>query len=111
MQGGKHLAHRDARPVGIADLHIHTHHSDGADSPSEVLHWAARIGLDVIAITDHDTIDGALIAAGVARSVDGAPEVIVGEEVSSLHGHILALFIEELVAPEMTAAETVAAIH
>src|SRR5215831_21153556 len=107
MQGGQQVAHRDTRPVGIADLHIHTHHSDGSDSPSEVLLWAARIGLDVIAITDHDAIDGALIAARIARRVAGGPDVIIGEEVSSLDGHILALFLDEPVAPDMTAAETV----
>ena len=97
--------------AGIADLHIHTHHSDGQDGPAEVVAWAARIGLDVIAITDHDQIDGALIAAAIARGEPGSPDVIVGEEVSSLDGHILALFIDRLVPPDMSAAETVAAIH
>jgi predicted metal-dependent phosphoesterase TrpH len=96
---------------GIADLHIHTHHSDGQDGPAEVVAWASRIGLDVIAITDHDQIDGALIAASIARREPGSPQVIVGEEVSSLDGHILALFIDRLVAPDMSAAETVTAIH
>jgi predicted metal-dependent phosphoesterase TrpH len=97
--------------AGIADLHIHTHHSDGQDGPAEVVAWASRIGLDVIAITDHDQIDGALIAASIARREPGSPQVIVGEEVSSLDGHILALFIDRLVPPDMSAAETVAAIH
>jgi predicted metal-dependent phosphoesterase TrpH len=96
---------------GIADLHIHTHHSDGQDGPAEVLAWATRIGLDVIAITDHDQIDGALIAAELARRERDGPEVIIGEEVSSLEGHILALFIDRIVPPDMSAAETVAAIH
>ena len=98
-------------PSGVADLHIHTHHSDGQDGPAEVVAWAARIGLDVIAITDHDQIDGALIAASIARREPGSPDVIVGEEVSSLDGHILALFIDRLVPPDMSGAETVAAIH
>jgi predicted metal-dependent phosphoesterase TrpH len=97
--------------AGSADLHIHTHHSDGQDGPAEVVAWAARIGLDVIAITDHDQIDGARIASAIARREPGSPEVIVGEEVSSLDGHILALFIDRLIPPDMSAAETVAAIH
>jgi predicted metal-dependent phosphoesterase TrpH len=97
--------------AGIADLHIHTHHSDGQDGPAEVVAWAARIRLDVIAITDHDQIDGALIAAAIARREPGSPDVIVGEEVSSLDGHILALYIEGLVPPDMSAAKTIAAIH
>ena len=98
-------------PAGMADLHVHTHHSDGQDSPSEVLEWAGRIGLDVIAITDHDVIDGARIAVEMARRRGDGPDVVIGEEVSSRDGHILALFIDELVAPGLSAGETVAAIH
>jgi predicted metal-dependent phosphoesterase TrpH len=100
----------ESRVIGIADLHVHTNHSDGADSVNDVLTWAARIGLDVIAITDHDTIEGAIIAAELARVRTG-PEVIVGEEVSSGEGHILGLFLKQRVVPDMSAAETVAAIH
>lgn len=98
-------------PAGIADLHLHTHHSDGQDSPADVLEWAARIGLDVIAITDHDAIEGALVAAELAGGRRDGPQVIVGEEVSTRDGHVLALFIQELVPPDLSAAETVAAIH
>ena len=98
------------QPAGIADLHVHTKHSDGQDSASDVLAWAARIRLDVVAITDHDTIEGAMIAAELARVRSGS-EVIVGEEVSSLDGHILALFIDKFVLPNLSAEETVAAIH
>lgn len=43
-----------------ADLHIHTTASDGSDTAAEILEKAVRAGLDVIAITDHDTIDGAM---------------------------------------------------
>lgn len=97
--------------AGAADLHMHTHYSDGEDSPAEVLEWAERVGLDVIAITDHDRIDGAEEAADLAARGGTGPDVIVGEEVSSLDGHILALFISRLIAPGMSAGDTVAAIH
>ncbi len=96
---------------GTADLHIHTHFSDGADSPSDVLRWAERKRLDVIAITDHDTIEGALEAARLSRESRSNPDVIVGEEVSSADGHILGLFLERCVPPGLSAEETVAAIH
>ena len=95
---------------GAADLHVHTTYSDGADNPSDVLAWAARVGMNVIAITDHDTIDGAIVAAELARVREG-PEVIIGEEVSSREGHILGLFITKLVPADMSATETVDAIH
>ena len=96
---------------GTADLHVHTHHSDGQDSPTEVVQWATRLGLDVIAITDHDVIDGALIASALARREESGPEVVVGEEVSSRDGHILGLYLTRLVRPGMSAEETIAAIH
>lgn len=96
---------------GTADLHVHTRFSDGEDSPEEMLAWAARIGLNVLAITDHDEIRGGQIAADLARRRGEGPEVIVGAEISSRDGHILALDIAQLVPAGLTAAETVAAIH
>ncbi|HEY6115520.1 MAG TPA: PHP domain-containing protein, partial [Candidatus Dormibacteraeota bacterium] len=67
---------------GRADLHTHTTASDGWPSPHQLVEQARVVGLDVIAVTDHDTIDGALRAADFA-SRRGRLEVIVGEEVSS----------------------------
>ncbi len=95
-----------------ADLHVHTNRSDGWPDPREVVDSvAARGHLDLIAITDHDTIEGALEAAEYATGIDGAPIVIVGEEVSSRHGHILGLFLTRRVRPGMSATATVNAIH
>jgi predicted metal-dependent phosphoesterase TrpH len=101
-----------SREVGRADLHMHTSYSDGWPSPGALLDHAAGLGdLDVIAVTDHDTIEGALRAAELAAARPDAPALIVGEEVSSRHGHILGLFLEKRIRPGMTAAATVAAIH
>lgn len=94
----------------MADLHVHTRHSDGEDSPSEVVEQARLRGIRVIAITDHDCIDGALIAAAHAAALPGV-EVIVGEEVSTADGHVLGLFLKAWVPPAMSAVETVRAIH
>jgi predicted metal-dependent phosphoesterase TrpH len=97
---------------GRADLHMHTSFSDGWPSPGALVdHVAGLDHLDVIAVTDHDTIEGALHAAELAAGRPDAPAVIVGEEVSSRHGHILGLFLEKRIPPGMTAAATVAAIH
>ncbi|HEV2953452.1 MAG TPA: CehA/McbA family metallohydrolase [Candidatus Dormibacteraeota bacterium] len=95
---------------GRADLHIHTNASDGRPSPGEVVDFVVgHTNLDLIAITDHDTIDGALVAAdlGLAR---GLP-VIIGEEVSSREGHILGLFLQRPIKPGLSAQATVDAIH
>jgi predicted metal-dependent phosphoesterase TrpH len=98
-------------PWGRADLHMHTTASDGWPSPSQLVdHAARRAGLNVIAVTDHDTIEGALRAAEHAAKRRRL-HVIVGEEVSSRDGHIIGLFLERRVKPGMSAAATVHAIH
>lgn len=94
-----------------ADLHVHTtYSSDALASVEEVLHHAAtHTDLRILAITDHDTIDGALQARYVAKTY--GIEVIVGEEISTAEGHLLALFIDEWVPPGRPAAESIAAVH
>ncbi|HEY8811953.1 MAG TPA: CehA/McbA family metallohydrolase [Candidatus Dormibacteraeota bacterium] len=96
---------------GLADLHLHTSFSDGWPSPAEVVdHVTLETNLDVIAITDHDTIEGALRAVEHSARTAGVP-VIIGEEVSSRQGHILGLFLERRVRPGLSAAATVDEIH
>jgi predicted metal-dependent phosphoesterase TrpH len=92
---------------GLADLHLHTNFSDGWPSPAQVVdHVTLETDLAVIAVTDHDTIEGALRAAEHSERTGGVP-VIVGEEVSSRQGHILGLFLERRVRPGLSAAATV----
>jgi predicted metal-dependent phosphoesterase TrpH len=97
--------------TGRADLHVHTNFSDGSDSPGEIVEFLLQHAhLDVVAITDHDTIDGALLAAEHVPPA-GPLQVVIGEEVSSRDGHVLGLFLCERIEPGMSAAGTVAAIH
>lgn len=63
------------------DLHIHSRASDGELSPTEVVHAAREGRLDVIAITDHDTING--LAEALEAAADGPVRVVTGVEVSS----------------------------
>jgi predicted metal-dependent phosphoesterase TrpH len=96
---------------GRADLHVHTVWSDGAQRPEAILK-AVRGRLDVVAITDHDEIRGALQARDWARGhPELSVEVVVGEEISTLNGHLLGLFLEERVPPGLSAVESIAAIH
>jgi hypothetical protein len=98
--------------LGKADLHLHTTASDGVASVEQVLaHVVARTDLDVIAITDHDTISAAERAREQMRRRGAGPEVIIGEEVTSRDGHIIGLWLERMVPPGLSADETVAAIH
>lgn len=94
---------------GTADLHVHTDYSDGTATVLEVLARAAATGLDVVAITDHDTMRGAWEARRIAHQF--GIEVIVGEEVSTRDGHLLGLFLEQELLPHRPAVETIAAVH
>ena len=66
---------------GKADLHTHTTHSDGANSPQELIEKAAKAGIDVISITDHDNIKGFKEAYETGKKL--GIEVIPGVEISS----------------------------
>jgi hypothetical protein len=82
--------------MGFADLHLHTIFSyDGTASVQAVLGRAKAIGLDVIAITDHDEIRGALLAEQLAPKY--GIQVIPGVEIKTKEGDLLALGIRRLV--------------
>ena len=91
------------------DLHCHTSASfDSTASPGAVVRAAAARGLTHLAVTDHDRIDGAL------RARDAAPHeltVIIGEEIKTADGDLVAVFIEKLVPPGLSAIETIAAVR
>ncbi len=92
--------------MGLADLHIHTIYSyDGTATVPAVLRRAREIGLDVIAITDHDEIGGALEAIKIAPHY--GVEVIPGIEITTAEGDLLALFITEKVDAGLSLIETV----
>ncbi len=91
-----------------AELHVHTTYSDGEPTPAMVVQRAVELGLPVIAITDHDCIDGAVEASRLEPS---RCEVVIGEEVSTAQGHVLALYLTRAVAPGLTLEETIAEIH
>jgi len=95
-----------------ADLHLHTDFSDGLHSPRQMVQAAAKAGLQVVAVTDHDTLQGALRAKEYSlRRPDLGVQVVIGEEVSSLNGHIIGLFLNRFVPARLTANRTVDLIH
>jgi predicted metal-dependent phosphoesterase TrpH len=91
--------------MGLADLHVHTTYSwDGTMTPAAALQAASLAGLDVIAITDHDEIRGAYAAQELAGKY--GVEVIPGIEINTADGHLLALFVHELVPAGLSLRET-----
>ena len=93
----------------FVDLHCHTSASfDCLASPESVVRAAASRGLTHLAITDHDRIEGAL--RGRAAAPDGLT-VIVGEEIKTADGDLIALFLQEAVAPGLSARDTIAAVR
>jgi predicted metal-dependent phosphoesterase TrpH len=65
------------------DLHVHSNASDGTDPPAEVMRRAHAAGVDVVALTDHDTTAG---LGAAARAVPGGLTLVPGIELSSLLG-------------------------
>ena len=89
------------------DLHVHTCYSyDGLITPRQLITYSKKRGLDGVAVTDHDTIHGALKLANRREIV-----VIPGVEVSSFQGHVLALNVTELIPSKLSMLETVEKIH
>jgi len=78
------------------DLHTHSRRSDGSDSPTELVAAAAARGLDVIALTDHDTAEGWAEARSAAE--DSGVVVLPGMEISCQHAgtgvHLLAYLLD-----------------
>jgi predicted metal-dependent phosphoesterase TrpH len=82
--------------MGYIDLHLHTTASDGVMSPSEIVRYAKLKGLQAIAITDHDTIEGLEEGLSEGERIDF--EVIPGIEISAEHPpgsmHLLGFFVD-----------------
>jgi predicted metal-dependent phosphoesterase TrpH len=99
-------------PHGRADLHIHTMASDGVSTVEQILAFVEEeTDLDVIAVADHERVDAAHAARAIAAARGFHFEVIVGEEITTRGGHLLALFIEEPVRPLRSLRDSIAAVH
>src|SRR5512139_3248912 len=90
-----------------ADLHIHTTYSkDSLITSKDLVFYAKKRGLNAVAVTDHNNLEGAY---KIAKETDFL--IIPGMEVSSSDGHIVALNVHELIPRGFSAVETVARIH
>jgi predicted metal-dependent phosphoesterase TrpH len=98
--------------TGKADMHMHTTYSDGCATIDELLeHVQMHMQLDVIAITDHDQIEGALRARDLWAEGSYRFDFVVGEEVTTKEGHLLGLFIEKRIQPGLSMERSIDLIH
>jgi predicted metal-dependent phosphoesterase TrpH len=89
------------------DLHVHTVYSpDSLITLEQLVFWAKRRGLNAVAVTDHNRVEGAL---KMAKETDFL--IIPGTEVNSSDGHIVALNVHEVIPRDISADETVERIH
>ncbi len=98
--------------MALADPHCHTTASDGMVAPAELVEAAVKAGLDLIAVTDHDT----MASVPQVRQIGQAAGLVVvsGQEITTRWPaltHILGWFLERPVRSGMSLDDTVAAIH
>jgi predicted metal-dependent phosphoesterase TrpH len=94
-----------------ADFHSHSHYSrDSVINPHVFIDTCVRKGVDCIAVTDHNEIEGAFVIRKLAAK-EGKLKVLIGEEVKTSEGEIIGLFLKEWVPRDMSPEETVRAIH
>ncbi len=90
------------------DLHVHTAHSgDSPTSVAEAIEWGKRRNLDGIAITDHNSVE----AFREIPRVDSGFIVILGEEIDTQEGHLIALGIDERIPNNFSFSETLKLIR
>ncbi len=78
------------------DLHTHSNRSDGTFEPAEIVRRAAELGLEVVALTDHDTTEGLeeALGAGVALGIEVVPGVEFSAEYEHTSIHVLCYFMD-----------------
>ncbi len=105
------------REYGVADVHTHTMYSgfskysflsfpDSVTTPKKSVRVAEKKGLDLLCITDHNSIKGAVEAKKYNSEL-----VVIGEEICSKSGELIGLFLQEEIKSGLSAEETIELIH
>jgi hypothetical protein len=94
------------------DLHIHSHFSpDSKMSVGDILKRAREVGLDGIAITDHNSLESFFAASKLVDDLGIELTVVPGAEISTSEGHLITLGITQLAPPGLSALETTEHVH
>ena len=92
----------DSAPALKADFHMHTSYSpDSEMSPERLVARCLEVGLNCVAVTDHNTTEGAFAVRKLAPF-----RVIIGEEVGTAEGEVTGLFLQETIPRGLSPAET-----
>lgn len=102
--------------ISRADTHVHTHYSgisnykalrfpESVTKPEEQVECARKNGMNLLCITDHDAVKGAFVAKEYAKKYDDFT-VVIGEEVTTADGEVLAYGLNELIPPYLSIEET-----
>ena len=98
--------------LGIADIHTHSRASDGLGTLDSMLKYAEnKTKLDVMCITDHDDISPGLFARDLGSKKGYKCDIVPGMEITTLNGHLIALFLEEPVRSLRSLQSTIEAVH
>jgi predicted metal-dependent phosphoesterase TrpH len=92
------------------DFHVHASPGDGALAPWALRREAARAGLDVVAVTNHNQAFTGRLASRVSQSGQG-PLLLAGEEITNPDYHLIAVGIERTVSGAQPAAAAIAEVH
>jgi len=103
-------AYRAGYRVLEADFHTHTSWSDGSLSPLGVVRQADRRGLDVVSVTEHNTVLPSFLARAYSNAV-GGPRVVTGEEITTARFHVIAIGIDATISPNQPLDAVIAEVH
>jgi predicted metal-dependent phosphoesterase TrpH len=104
---GAHLMSETSQGCWTVELHTHTCYSpDCLVQPAQFVAACRRKGIDRVAVTDHNAVAGALAAQQIAPEL-----VIIGEEIKTDCGEIIAYFMSELVPPGLPVREAIARVR
>lgn len=110
LNDSQKVSHTASVAYSCADIHMHTNLGDGWASPARVIEEATRRGLRLIAITDHDHVEGARRVEELLAQQNSPLQMITGVEVSTRHGHLLGLFVNKAPKAMRSVEESIDAI-
>jgi len=102
------IPHKETRGKIKMLFHIHSNSSDdGRLASGDIIYYCRENKIDVVAITDHNEIDGAI---RTEKMSNGNPRVIIGEEIKTLDGEVIGLFLKKKVAKGLSLKKTITEI-